>query len=150
MKLELREITPSNWKDIKIEVTEEQRRFVASITAIFARAYVYRNRRSAALAIYSDGEPIGLLMQRDYEDDEGRLLCILDQFLIHRAFQGRGYGKAAMQLWLAGIRKAGIYCAVQLCFIEGNYVAECLYKGLGFIRKPQCDDDEEFVMEYLL
>lgn len=150
MGLEFREVTPSNWKKIKPKVKHDQKRFVSSYTATLARAYVYRNENSVVWAIYRNGEPIGLLMHRDYMNDLGERLCILDQFFIDRNYQGQGFGKEAMKLWLANISKVNKYSAVELCFIEGDKIAESLYKSLGFVRKPEEDDGDELVMHYCL
>lgn len=149
MGLNLRQITPHNWRDLKIEVSEEQRNFVSPVSRILARAYVYRGDNSMALAVYLADQPIGLLMHRDYTDDLGRTLCILDQFLIDKDFQRQGYGRKALQLWLAGIRQKGKYHGVKLCYIRGALGAERLYRSLGFLRKPHDDDGDELVMEYL-
>ena len=111
---------------------------------------MYRKYHSVVYAIYCDDTPIGLLMQRDHRDDEGNQLCILDQFFIDKDFQGRGYGKAAMESWLANVKKDNRYAAAELCFITGDSVAEKLYESLGFVRKPQKDDGDELVMRYAL
>lgn len=150
MRVQFHEITPDNWRKFRLEVNKEQERFVASYVAILARAYVYRHNCSSVLAVHCHDHPIGILMQRDLQDDEGRLVCILDQFFIDRDWQGRGYGKAAMQSWLTSVRRANRYAAIELCFIRGDVVAERLYTGLGFIRKPQADVGDELVMRYAL
>ena len=150
MKLQFREITPENWRTIRLEVWNDQTQFVASYITMLARAYVYRNYNSVVFAIYRDGNPIGLLMQRDHIDGAGRMLCILAQFFIDKSYQGRGYGKAAMKSWLASVEKANRYDAVELCFISGDYAAERLYEGLGFARKLHSDEDDEIVMTYPL
>ncbi len=43
-------------------------------------------------------------MQRDLKDGND-LICILDQFMIDQNYQGQGYGKASMELWLSMIKK---------------------------------------------
>lgn len=148
--IRLVEITPDNWRDIKVEVSCEQKGFVASYVLTLARAYVYRRSGGLVFALYSEESPVGLLMQRDWEDDEGLPVCIPDQFFIDRDYQGRGYGKKAMETWLDNVRKTGRYKAIQLCYKEGDTVAENLYAGLGFIRRPQDDDGDELAMVLLL
>ncbi len=150
MSLEFREITPANWREIKPEVKEEQKEFVAPYTTSLARAYVYRKDNSIVFAIYHGKDVVGLLMQRDYLNESGELICILDQFLIDKNFQDQGFGEAVMRLWLAKIKSGNMYRAVELCFIEGAHIAEELYRKLGFTRKIQSDDGNELVMEYIL
>ncbi len=60
------------------------------------------------------------------------------------------YGKVAMELWLSMIRKKGQYSAIELCYIENDYIAEKLYNSLGFRRKSEDDDGHELVMRYEL
>lgn len=146
MKLHFREITPNNWKDIRLEVHAHQKGSVAAYTTTLARAYVYRRNKSVALALYLDETPIGLLMQRDYTDCENTPICILDQFFIDKNYQGKGHGTAALKLWLDNVKRTNKYQAVQLCFLDGYYAAQSFYENLGFVRKPQLDDGDELVM----
>lgn len=149
-KIHLEEITPDNWRKINaLEVKEEQKHFVASNVAILARAFAYRKDNSKVFAIYNNINPIGLIMQRDLKD-ENNLICILDQFMIDKNFQGQRYGKASMELWLSMIKKENRYNAIGLCYIENDNIAEKLYKNLGFIRIPEEDDEDELVMRYEL
>ena len=149
-KIHFEEITPDNWRKINaLEVKEEQKHFVASNVAILARAFAYREDNSKVFAIYNDVNLIGLIMQRDFKD-ENALICILDQFMIDKNYQGQGYGKVSMELWMSMIKKENRYSAMELCYIEDDYIAEKLYKSLGFSRKPEDDDGDELVMRYEL
>ncbi len=149
-KIHFEEITPDNWRKINaLEVKEEQKHFVASNVAILARAFAYRKDNSKVFAIYNDANPIGLIMQRDFKDGDD-IICILDQFMIDKNYQGQGYGKVSMELWMSMIKKEKQYSAIRLCYIEDDYIAEKLYKNLGFIRKPEYDDGDELVMRYEL
>lgn len=148
INLELREITPDNWRKVNaLKVKEEQKSFVADNTAILAKAFAYGNANSKVYAIYLEENPIGLIMQRDYME-EGKLKCILDQFMIDRNFQGLGYGKEAMKMWIDNIRNERIYDSIELCYIEEDYLAKKIYEKLGFIRIPEADDEDELVMRY--
>ena len=149
-KVHFEEITPDNWRKINaLEVKEEQKHFVASNVAILARAFAYRKENSKVFAIYNNVNPVGLIMQRDFKDGNN-LICILDQFMIDQNYQGQGYGKASMELWLSMIKKEKQYSVIELCYIEDDYIAEKLYKSLDFIRKLEGDDGDELVMRYEL
>lgn len=87
MNLQFREITEDNWRKINVQVSEAQQRFVAPYTTTLARAYIYRHYNSMALVIYLNDLPIGVLLQRDYKNEEGRQVCVLDQFFIDQHFQ---------------------------------------------------------------
>ena len=146
MNIQFKDITPENWRIINgLKVKEEQQEYVALNVAIVARAYAYRMDNSKAIAIYNGDIPIGLIMQRDYTNDN-KLICILDQFMIDKKWQGKGYGKQAMIKWISEIEKTSIYHSIELCFIDGDVVAEKLYKSLGFVRTPEYDDQDELVM----
>lgn len=146
MKLELKEVTPENWRKVNsLEVKDEQKKFVASNVTILARAYAYRNYNSKVYAVYNEDNPIGLIMQRDYLRDN-KVICILDQFMIDKKYQGKGFGKKTMELWLSMIKNEGKYDSIMLCYIEGNLEAEKMYKKLGFVRCPEEDDGDELVM----
>lgn len=63
MKLEFREETPENWRKINsLEVKEDQKKFVASNVTILARAFAFRNDNSKVYVVYSNDNPIGLIM----------------------------------------------------------------------------------------
>lgn len=146
MKIYFKEVTPDNWRKINaLEVQEHQKHFVASNVAILARAFAFRKENSKVHVIYDDTTPIGLIMQRDYID-EGNLVCVLDQFMIDKNYQGKGYGRAAMELWLSMIKAESKYDAVTLCYKEDDYIAEKLYTSLGFSRRPEDDEEDELVM----
>ncbi len=70
-------------------------------------------------------------MQRDFKD-ENALICILDQFMIDKNYQGQGYGKVSMELWMSMIKRKTDIVTMELCYIEDDYIAEKLYKSLGF------------------
>lgn len=142
-------ITPDNWRTFnKLKVKEDQKEFVASNLTILARAYAFRDSNSQVYAIYNEDIPIGLLMQREYEEDN-QLFCVLDQFMIAEKHQRMGYGKAAMKLWMELIKKQNRYNSIVLCYIEGDETAKNLYLNIGFHHTDKVDGNE-IVMEYIL
>lgn len=149
MNIRFDSITPDNWRIFnRLSVTEEQQKFVAENVTILARAFVFREYNSLVYAIYNDDTPIGLLMQRDYTE-EGRLICVLDQFMIDREYQGKGYGKAAMKHWLSMIEREEEYDSITLCYKEEDEAALRLYLGMGFYNTGEADGDE-VIMKYKL
>ena len=146
--LELKEITPDNWRKVNsLEVKKEQKNFVADNVAILARAFAYQKNNSKVHVICVADNPIGLIMQRDFLHN-GKNKCILDQVMIDKDYQGQGYGNLAMEKWIAMIKDEGIYSSIELCYIKGDFIAENMYKKLGFVRKPEEDDEDELVMIY--
>ncbi len=139
----LEEITGRNYRQCcALKISEEQKnnRAVASNVAILARAYAYRKQGGCAYAIYNNQEMVGLLMYRDL--DEPPPCHILDQFMIDERFQGRGYGKAALSLLLAKMKKQGKYERVELGCSRENPGAISFYKRCGFYLSQDDSEDE--------
>lgn len=149
MELQFELINPENWRFFNVlNVKKEQKNWVASNVTILARAYVYRDYNSIVYAIYNSNTPVGLLLQRDYIENE-KTCCVLDQFMITEQFQGKGYGKKAMQQWIALIKKESKNNSITLCYKEEDSIAKKLYESLGFQHTGVVDEDE-VIMEYLL
>lgn len=149
MDIHFSAITPDNWRIFNaLKVKKEQETFIASNVTILARAFAFRDYNSQVYAIYDGELPIGMLMQRDYKEDD-RLLCVLDQFMISEQYQGKGYGKTAMELWISMIKKEEKYDSITLCYIESDEAARNLYLGMGFKHTGEVDEDE-VIMEYKL
>jgi len=142
-------ITPENWRVLNaLKVKNEQKNYVASNVAILARAFAYRDYNSRVHAIYNTDKPIGILMQHDYKRN-AKLSCLLDQFMIAEQYQGKGYGKSAMQLWLSMIKNEEKYDSIILCHKESDEIARNLYLSMGFYNTGEVDEDE-IIMEYCL
>lgn len=142
MTIHFREITPENWRLFSsLKVRQEQGKFVAPNVTIMARAYAFRNQNSHVYAIYYGEIPVGLLMQRDYKEN-GKINCVLDQFMIGEQYQGQGYGRAALQEWMSLIETEGRHEAITLCYHEDDEVACKLYKSAGFQHTGEVDEDE--------
>jgi len=150
MKINLTDLTPDNWREVNsLKVKTDQEKYVANNIAILARAFAYRLDNSQVHVICADDAPIGLIMQRDYKF-ENKLICILDQVMIDASYQGKGFGKKAMELWLSMIKSDSKYDSIKLCFKDGDIIAEKMYESLGFIRIPEEDDEDELIMLYKL
>lgn len=150
INIELREITPDNWRKVNsLEVKRVQKTFVADNVAILARAFAYRKDNSKVFVVYFEDTEIGLIMQRDFRIGDKKI-CILDQFMIDEHYQGLGYGKIAMGIWICNIKREKLYDSIEFCYKEENIMAKQMYEKLGFVRSPQKDDEDELVMEYFL
>lgn len=147
MELQFKSITPENWRYLNaLKVKKQQEQWVASNVLILARAYVYREYNSVVYGIHDSNTPIGLLMLRDFVDN-GKILCVLDQFMISEQYQGQGYGKLAMKQLISLIEESKKYNSIQLCYKEDDIIAKNLYESLGFQHTGEIDEDE-ITMEY--
>ena len=129
--IRLEEITEDNWLEaLRLEVGEEQRRFVAPAVGILARGYVYRHDRARVYAITAEGVMVGLALVRDL--DEPPDCYDLQQFMIDRRHQNRGYGGEALEQLLALLKAEGRYDAVEVCVHREDAPARRLYAKDGF------------------
>ena len=101
--IHLEDITEANFTEaLRLEVGEDQRRFVAPAAGILARGYVYRHNRARVYAIMAEDAMAGLALVRDL--DEPPACYDLQQFMIDRRHQGRGCGGEALRQLLALLR----------------------------------------------
>ena len=154
-KITLEKITYKNYiKTIwGLGVKRDQRNFVATNANSLAEAYVAITNGSVALhfAICRNEKPIGFLMigysanEEDFKDEDPEFLKLVEQsyciwrFMIDKRYQGRGYGKKAMQLALDYIRTFPVGEAkyIWLSYEPENEVAKKLYASFGFVEQPQ-------------
>lgn len=127
-----------------LRVAPEQADFVA------ANADSLREARSDDDArprvIMAGDEVVGFLMyDASADDDEARIY----RFMIDRARQGRGYGKAALCAVLDEIRGLGHVRHVSICYEPENEAARQLYRAAGFVEEG-LDEDGEMIADLVL
>jgi diamine N-acetyltransferase len=135
--LSLREVTRENWQaTLDLAVFPEQQRFVADYTPIAAIALAKAYIRPGGLigvpyAFYVDNEMVGFI-ELAYEPESVDNYWIF-HFFIDCHYQGRGYGKEALRLFLQFIRDHYPQCqALQLAVHPENARAQRLYISVGF------------------
>ena len=138
----LRPVTLENRREIfKLDVTEEQHRFVASNLSSAATAWVLitNGGHPVTFAIYADEVPVGFTLIvygiNSYELPsvaEGNYNIL--RLMIDQRYQGRGYGREAMRLILDYIRTFPLGPAelVWIQYAADNQVAKKLYASFGF------------------
>lgn len=148
----LRKITLENRREVfRLEVAENQRRFVASNLSSVASCYVLATNGGCPLpfAIYADEQIVGFVMivygNTGYELPQvaEHNYCIL-RLMIGEPYQNRGYGREAMARILEYIRTfpAG---PAQYCWIQyepDNAVAKRLYESFGFRDNGEVSENE--------
>ena len=133
-----------------LKVSRKQKNFVASNMCSLAEAYVATTNGSYALpfAICKNKKPIGFLMigysynEDDIEGEDPEFLNIIKnsyciwRFMIDKRYQGKGYGRKAMELALDYIRTfpVGKADSCWLSYEPENLVAKKLYASFGFIE----------------
>ena len=138
--LRLVDITEENWMDAAaLTVREDQRGFVAPAIGILARGYVYRGCRGRVRVMEDDGVIVGMALVREFTEEP--LGYDLQQFMVDRRYQGRGYGSAALGLILAELRREGRYDHVEVCVKKDDAAAIRLYERHGFTDSGYVDED---------
>ena len=151
--IHLEKLTYDNFDDVfELEVTEEQKNFVAHNCYSVAEAYVtlINGGQVFPFAIYNDDELVGFIQLAYGENaDQDGVSMEKDsyevwRFMIDKRFQRKGYGKAAMKLALDFIRTWPCGKA-ELCWISyepENVAAKKLYQSLGFFETGEMCDEE--------
>lgn len=152
--IELKKINRNNVGEIlKLEVFDNQKSFVATNNSSIIEAYIAitENNDVFTFAIYNDDTPVGFLMI-GYDvnsDDEGAPKIAKGNYniwrlMIDKKFQGKGFGKKAMDLALEFINTfpcgTAKYC--WLLYESDNDIARELYKSVGFVEIDEKDGEE--------
>lgn len=151
--MEFRKITPDNvWKIVKVRVAPEQEDFVASNGESLIEAFAAREAGFVALpfGIYEGETPVGFFMLgygRIGDEEEPSVAegnYCLWRFLIGAEFQGKGYGRRALEMILDYIRTfpVGKADAVWLSYEPENTRAKALYASFGFEENGETDGNE--------
>ena len=152
--LRLEKVTGKNvWELLKLQVSEDQKTFVADndISIIEAYTTISGNGYAFPFGIYEGDTPVGFLMigydTDDYWDDAPAIAkgnYNLWRLMIDQAYQGKGYGKEAVKLALGYIKTfpcgAADYC--WLSYEPENHVAARLYRSFGFEETGDMDGEE--------
>ena len=133
------EISEENWRDVaRLSVSEQQQAFLDRPMGIIARGYVYRNCNARVLAITGDDEIVGVALIRDIDEEPA---CYeLQQFMIDQRFQNRGYGKEALRLIIAVLRKERKYPCIEVSVNQQDHAALHVYKQVGFSDTGYIDE----------
>lgn len=141
----LTDIDEGNWTKITtLELSEEQKDYVASPIGVLARAYVYRDYNAKVFGIKNKEEIIGMLMIRDINEEPE---CYeLQQFLIDIRHQNQGYGYKSLKLILDYLYIERRYENIEVCVKKKDIKAINLYKKIGFKDTGYTDPDIEDVL----
>ena len=127
-KVTLREITKDTfWSIIKLEVGENQIGYVAPNVTSIAEAYF--SEYAWFRAIYADQTPVGFVMV--YIDSE-KPEYYLWRLMIDSEFQGKGFGRAALELVIDYIRTLPGAKEFFTSYVPGEGDPSPFYKKMGF------------------
>ncbi len=138
--IRLLDVTEENWLEVaRLSVNKEQKNFVAPAIGILARGYVYRNCNSRIIVFADDDNIVGAALVRDLDEEPA---CYdLQEFMIDRRFQNKGYGTKALSLILELLAAERKYECVEVCVNKEDAPALHVYETAGFVDTGYIDDD---------
>lgn len=140
MSVTLREITIENWKECgKLRVAPSQAGFVAS--NLFSLAQSKFEPECLPLAVYNNDQMVGFVMYKP-EDYGLAKIWFIERVMIGEAFQGQGFGRAAMTALIERLRSQKGYIAILISFVPENDAAKKLYSSLGFKDTGEIEEGE--------
>ena len=138
--IKLTEVNEQNWLEVRrLSVGEAQAGFLDTAVGILARGYVYRDARARVAAIADDDTMIGVALVKDL--DEAPACYDLQQLLIDRRYQGKGYGTLALRLLLSDLAVERKYDCVEVCVKKSNAAALRVFEKAGFFDTGYTDGD---------
>jgi diamine N-acetyltransferase len=134
----LKSIDRTNYdKIVKLSVNDKQDYFVENNTLSLAQAYA--EKECIPLAIYLEDTPIGFMM---YSLDIKEKEYWINEFMIDKQYQSKGYGRQALTLMIEKIQKDKKHHNIYLSFEPHNEWAKKLYESFGFVCDNRYIDNE--------
>ena len=135
--VELRPVDAATVREIcALQVAPDQRGFVAPNAVSLAEASFAPN--AWPRAIYADDVPVGFAMLSIEEGEP----VYLWRLMIAGGFQGRGYGRRAIELLVDHARSLSGTSELVTSWVPGDGGPEAFYLGLGFEPTGEIDDGE--------
>ena len=91
--------------------------------------------------MYAEGTPVGFAMtgvNNGHSVFQGPIL----RLMVHEKFQGKGYGRAALESMIAGFKADEDVKTVCISYEPYNEVARKLYASLGFVETGEMFEGE--------
>jgi diamine N-acetyltransferase len=140
MNVQLRPVTRQNFEECcDLEVAENQQEFVSSNVFSLAESKFFPE--FIPVAIYAGDTIVGFLMY-GRDDLDGELVWTLLRLMVDRRYQGKGYGRAALELFIEQMRMKPGCKAIHATVMPGNDVAQNLYASLGFVETGDMEDGD--------
>jgi len=151
MKVKLREVTQDTVRVIcDLKVSKEQEQFVASNSISIAEAHF--SNEAWFRAVYADETPVGFVMLAEVPREERARLGthFLWRFMIDERYQGRGYGRKALESVIQHLKEESNANALHTSCREGKGSPKRFYKKMGFKETGEKLDNGERIMKLKL
>ena len=138
--IRLDDVDEANWISVaRLSVSDEQQAFLDRPIGIIARAYVYRGSHARVFVICNDADIIGAALLRNLDEEPA---CYdLQQFMIDKRFQNKGYGTEALKQILSLLKDERKYDCVEVCVNKSDASALHVFKKAGFVDTGYVDYD---------
>lgn len=134
----LRDITEYNLIEVmKLDVLPEQKKCVAPNSVSIAQGHY--SKTAWFKGIYLKEQPVGFVM---LDLNEEKPEYYLWRFMIDARFQGKGYGKEAMEMIIDYVKTLPNAQDLLTSCVPGEDGPEAFYRKLGFVPTGDKEDDE--------
>lgn len=143
LKVTARPVTAANWRAaIALEIQPEQHDFTPTVAISLAKAYIRPDGANYdPYAVYAGKTMVGFYSFTYYPGN--MRWCALAGFLIDKAYQGKGFGRAALLDFVTWVPRQHPECTdIFLTVHPRNNVAQQLYTSLGFVKTGDMMHDE--------
>lgn len=137
--IRLEKVNADNYQEVfGLELVGEQQNFVSSNMKSLAQAWVFYDR-AKPYAIYNDDTIVGFIMF-DYRIENRKVE--IWRFMLGRAYQGKGYGKKALNKAIEFLKQENLFDYIQINYVEENLLAKKLYQKVGFLETGEMEGNE--------
>lgn len=138
-QITLQEITAETWEQcVKLKVRSDQEHFIAF--NVYSLAQSKYEPGLLPLAVYDGETMVGFVMYSEQPYEPGKYFIY--RVMVGAEFQGKGYGRAAMQALIERMKMLPDCREIVLSYEPENAVAERLYESLGFRKTGEFFDNE--------
>jgi len=144
--IRLERVTQDNLQQvITLDIADEQRNFLETPSVLYGIAEVQFHPTYLPYTILDDDVMVGFVIYGYLPEDS--LKWWIPLLIIDKCYQGKGYGRAAMEAVIKTVREQVPNCKeIALSYKQDNTVAERLYLSMGFEKTDEIDDRDQITM----
>lgn len=144
MSIRLEPVTAHNRRQVlELQVTKDQTTYIEQVEECLEEAAACRSWRP--VGIYAEDTLVGFAMYGFFPEYRPFGRVWMDRLLIDARYQGRGYGRAAMEQLLIRLEATYHRRRIYLSVFPENEAALQLYQSLGFRATGETDIHGEIV-----
>jgi len=152
MSLKICPVTKDNWRELStLRVRDDQANFVATNLQSIAEAQFgfddqpgFGHWDAVSFGIYDENKPVGFFML-GYNYLNPKMQAYVIRLMVDEKFQGRGYGKCAMNWILDHFRGNARVRTLAINYESNNNPARALYASFGFRETGEIEQNGEVV-----